>query len=112
MIALDDRRGDTHYFEKEDIVKIFQEKSGSIKVSLISGAFVRCNAGLSEIVEHCEIPLLEFRNTDRNLEFINPKLVTLVHTTESGGTRICFYDGQYIFTWRKSDEVREEIENF
>jgi hypothetical protein len=109
MIELMDRKGEINIFHHEDVIKVFQEKSGSVKVCLLGGCFVRTNVPLKEVLADCG-NLCEITNSDKNIEYANPKFVTLIQTTESGGVRVVYVDSQYTFTYEDIDSIRERFD--
>jgi len=109
MIELMDRKDEINFFHAEDVIKVFQEKSGSVKVCLVGGCFVRTNVPLKVVLANCG-SLCEIINSDQNIEYANPKFVTLIQTTESGGVRVVYIDGQYTFTYEDIDAVRERLD--
>ena len=109
MIELMDRKDEINFFHAEDVIKVFQEKSGSVKVCLIGGCFVRTNVPLKEVLADCG-NLVPIKNADRTTEYANPKMVSLIQTTESGGVRVVYIDNQYTFTFEDIDSVRERFD--
>ena len=109
MIELIDRKDEINFLHPDDVIKVFLEKSGSTKVCLIGGCFVRTNVNLKEVLKDC-VNLVPIKNADRTTEYANPKMVSLIQTTESGGVRVVYIDGQYTFTFEDIDSVRERFD--
>lgn len=109
MIELIDTNGYRNYFLHEDVVKVFRENSGCVKISLVNKLYVRMEEGypIESIIK--ELNNLTPVKSNGRTEWINEKFIVLINAVR-GGTRINLLDGQYTFTFEDIDSVRERFD--